>query len=233
MTRQPAPALRVLVADDQRIVRDGLVALLGTVAGIDVVAAAENGAEALRLAASHRPDAVLMDLRMPEIDGVEATRRLTSAFPEMAVVVLTTFDDDESIIGALRAGARGYLTKNAGRAEIARALHSAVAKQTTLDPAAHATLLDAATRAYGVDAPARAIPDDTPARHDTLPDGLTDREGEVLRLIAAGLSNPEIAKRLFIGETTVKTHINHIFAKIGVRDRAQAVGYAHRHGLAD
>lgn len=225
--------LRVVVADDQRIVRDGLVALLGTVAGIEVVAAAENGRQALALAAEHRPDAVLMDLRMPEVDGVEATRRLTAEFPEIAVVVLTTFEDDESILGALQAGARGYLTKNAGRAEIARALQSAAAKQTTLDATAHARLLQAAARAADPVDPAADPDAPTRGRGKPLPDGLTDREGEVLRLVAAGLSNAEIATRLFIGEATVKTHINHIFAKTGVRDRAQAVGYAHRNGLAD
>jgi DNA-binding NarL/FixJ family response regulator len=161
---------------------------------------------------------VLMDLRMPGTDGVAATRQIRRDHPGVQVVVLTTYADDASILDALTAGAVGYLTKDAGRADIHRALQAACAGHAVLDPAAYARLVEAA-RAGAVPVP-RA-----------LPDGLTEREGEVLGLVAGGLSNKEIAARLFLGEATVKTHINRIFTKTGSRDRAQAVAYAHRHGI--
>jgi len=212
--------IRVLVVDDQALVREGLMTLLEASAGIEPVAAAADGAEAVELARGHHPDVVLMDLRMPTLDGVEATRRIRGAHPQIEVVVLTTHADDESIFEALRAGARGYLTKDAGIAEISRAILAAAAHQTLLDPVVHARLLSA------VPAPRRAVP------AERLPDELTPREAEVLALIAGGLSNVEIAERLVISEATVKSHINHLFAKIGARDRAQAVHYAYSHGLA-
>ncbi|MDP9221700.1 MAG: response regulator transcription factor [Actinomycetota bacterium] len=211
--------MRVVVADDQTVVREGLVTLLDLLPDVTVVAAAANGAEAIAAVAEHRPDVVLMDLRMPGVDGVEATRRITADQPGTAVVVLTTYADDESVLAALAAGASGYLTKDAGRAAIARALHAAVDGQSTLDAAVQARLLRAAT----------APPPRGPA---ALPDGLTPREAEVLGLIAAGRSNAEIAADLFVSEATVKTHINNLFAKIDARDRAQAVSYAYRAGLA-
>jgi DNA-binding NarL/FixJ family response regulator len=217
-------AIRVLVADDQALVREGLMTLLQTAEGIDPVACASNGLEAVALAAEHRPEVVLMDLRMPELDGVEATRQIRAAHPDTEVVVLTTHADEASILDALRAGARGYLTKDAGLAEIARAIHAAAAHQTLLDPVVQSQLLAAATAGAGAAAPAPVTP-------LTLPDDLTPREGEVLALIANGLSNQEIAKQLFVSEATVKSHINHVFAKIGARDRAQAVHYAYKHGL--
>jgi DNA-binding NarL/FixJ family response regulator len=210
--------IRVIVVDDQQITREGLVALLGLLDDIDVVADAGDGAAALDLVAEHRPDVVLMDLRMPVLDGVEATRRITAEHPGVAVLMLTTYADDESIATALRAGALGYLTKDAGRVEIASALRSAAAGQSTFDPAVAGKLVAALT---GSAAP---VP-------RTNPDGLTAREIEVLALMAEGLSNPEIAARLYIGQTTVKTHINNAFAKIGVRNRAEAVRYAYQHGL--
>ena len=182
------------------------------------------------MTAEHRPDVVLMDLRMPKMDGIAATGQITAQYPEVAVVVLTTFDDDSSIIAALGAGARGYLTKQAGRADIARAARTAAAGQSVLDPAVQARLVAAATGA-GSSATATAIagtPKD--AAPQALPDGLTAREGEVLALVAAGRSNREIASALFVSEATVKTHINNIFAKVGARDRAQAVHYAFTHG---
>ncbi len=216
--------IRVLVADDQALVREGLMTLLELAPGIVPVAAAADGEEAVALAGRHRPDVVLMDLRMPRLDGVEATRRIRAARPETEVVVLTTHADDQSILGALQAGARGYLTKDAGIAEISRAIQAAAAHQALLDPAVQSRLLAAATAATAATA--------APAPAAELPDELTPREAEVLRLIARGMSNAEIATALVVSEATVKSHINHLFAKIGARDRAQAVHYAYTHGLA-
>ncbi len=213
--------VRVLVVDDQGLVREGLMTLLEAAEGIKPVAAAADGEEAVALAARHRPDVVLMDLRMPKLNGVEATRQILAARPETEVVVLTTHADEASILDALRAGARGYLTKDAGIAEISRAVHAAANHQGLLDPVVQSRLLEAAGAAA------------RPAQPAQLPDELTPREGEVLALIARGLSNREIAETLVVSETTVKTHINHVFAKIGARDRAQAVHYAYTHGLAD
>ncbi|MGZ4167590.1 MAG: response regulator [Solirubrobacteraceae bacterium] len=210
-----------MVVDDQALVREGLMTLLDAAADIVPVAAAADGAEAVRLATRHRPDVVLMDLRMPELDGVEATRRIREAQPDTEVVVLTTHADEASILDALRAGARGYLTKDAGIAEISRAVHAAADHLALLDPVVHSRLVEAASAA--------ARPAPAPA---SLPDELTPREAEVLALVAQGLSNREIAGRLVVSEATVKTHINHVFAKTGARDRAQAVHYAYTHGLA-
>jgi len=211
--------MKVVVADDQTVVREGLITLLGTMSGIEVVGAAADGEEAVSLVADVAPDVVLMDLRMPRLDGVEATRRIRAEHPATQVVVLTTYADDESIVGALRAGAIGYLTKDAGRDHIGRALEAAASGQAVLDPGVQARLVDVAT-----------LPG-TGAGAGPLPDGLTEREAEVLRLIAAGRSNAEIGRDLFVSEATVKTHVNRIFAKTGSRDRSQAVAYAHRHGL--
>jgi DNA-binding NarL/FixJ family response regulator len=204
---------RVLVVDDQRLVREGLTALLELADDVQLVAVAEDGVRALALVAEHRPDVVLMDLRMPGMDGVEATRRIRREHPGVEVVVLTTHADDKSILAALRAGARGYLTKDAGVAEIARAVAAAAAGQALLDPQVQARLLQGLT-------------------DDRSPGPLTDRETEVLALIAGGLSNAEIAARLVVSEATVKSHVNRIFAKTGARDRAQAVRWAYQHGVA-
>ena len=214
--------IRVAVADDQRVVRDGLELLLRMLPDVEVVGLAVDGADAVSLVDATLPDVVLMDLRMPEVDGVEATRQIRAHHPEVRVVVLTTYADDESVFAALQAGARGYLTKDAGAEEIARALTRVAAGEAMLDPAVQARLLDK------LDAVQQLAP---PARTESL-DTLTTREAEVLRLIASGLSNAEIAARLVVEESTVKTHVNRIFAKIGVRDRAQAVAYAFRVGLA-
>jgi DNA-binding NarL/FixJ family response regulator len=208
--------IRVLVADDQRVVREGLTMVLGLLPGIEVVGAAADGDEALALAGSLDPDIVLMDLRMPRRDGVEATRLLRERHPGIRVVVLTTYSDDRSVIDALRAGARGYLTKDAGGAEIRAALLRVLDDQAVIDPAVQHHLIDAIANPP---APAR------------LPGGLTPREAEVLTHVADGLSNAEIAERLFISEGTVKSHVNHLLAKIDARDRAQAVAYAYRHGM--
>ena len=202
--------IRVVVVDDHPLFRDGLSGLLSTVADVAVVAAAGDGEEAVRRAVELRPDVVLMDLRMPRCDGVEATRRILAAQPAPHVIVLTTYADDESVFAALEAGARGYLTKDASADEIQRAIRTVHAGEALLDPSVQRRLLERSLRP---------------------PDGLTQREVEVLREIAAGHSNREIAERLVIGEATVKTHVNNIFAKTGVRDRAQAVVYAIRHGL--
>jgi DNA-binding NarL/FixJ family response regulator len=219
MTENPEP-VTVVVADDQAAVREGLVLLLGTLPGITVVGQAEDGVAAVETVAATQPQVVLMDLNMPRCDGVEATRRIRTDHPGTQVVVLTTYSDDESILGALQAGALGYLTKDATRAEIGRAVLAAAAGQAVLDPAVQQRLLSAAVRA-----PA-AQPD-----HD--PDELTPRESDVLRLIAQGKSNREIARALYVSEATVKTHVNRIFAKTGSRDRTQAIRYAYTHGYAD
>jgi DNA-binding NarL/FixJ family response regulator len=215
--------IRVLVADDQRVVREGLVTILGLLPEVEVVGAAADGAEAVALAAELTPEVVLMDLRMPGCDGVEATRRLQDEAPSVGVLVLTTYADDRSLLAALRAGARGYLTKDAGAEQVLEAIRAVARGNAAIDPAVQHHLLDA----VAAGAPAALQPDEEPP----LPDGLTPREAEVLALVAEGLSNNEIADRLVVTEATVKSHINHIFAKTGVRDRAQAVTYAFKHGL--
>jgi DNA-binding NarL/FixJ family response regulator len=227
------PPLRIVIADDQASVREGLVLLLGGLPGIDVVAAAADGEHALELVAEHEPDAILLDLHMPVLDGIGAIRRLTAEHPGVAIVVLTTYADDSSVLDALHAGARSYLTKDADRTDIARALHAAAGGLTVIDPRAHATLLAATATKPG---PAGATPTEaaatsTEARAAPAPDGLTQREVEILGLIAGGLNNSEIAAQLFLSSHTIKTHINRIFAKTGSRDRAAAIGYAHRHNI--
>ncbi|WP_231333931.1 response regulator [Actinomadura graeca] len=214
---------RILVVDDQTVVREGLVLLLELLPGIEVAGSAGDGEQALALVGEVCPDVVLMDLRMPRVDGVEATRRIRQEHPGVEVVVLTTYADDESIFAALRAGARGYLTKDAGAEEIASAVAAVRGGAAQLDPAVQRRLVEAVAAG---ERPVRRRED------GTLPDGLTRREAEVLALIARGRSNAEIAGDLFIGEATVKTHINNLFAKAGLRDRAQAVTYAFNHGLA-
>jgi DNA-binding NarL/FixJ family response regulator len=221
-----APPLRIVVADDQASVREGLVLLLGGLPGIDVVGAAADGEQALALVADRQPDAILLDLHMPVLDGIGATRRLTAEHPGVAIVVLTTYADDSSVLDALRAGARSYLTKDADRTDIARALHAAASGLTVLDPRVHATLL-AATAAPAEPQPAGGAA----GRTAPAPDDLTQREVEILALIARGLTNPEIAAQLFLSNHTIKTHISRIFAKTGSRDRAAAIGYAHQHHI--
>jgi DNA-binding NarL/FixJ family response regulator len=225
--------VRVLLADDQRLVRESLATLLGLLGGIELVATASDGEEACALSAEHQPDVVLMDLRMPRVDGIEATRRLRDQSPAVRVIALTTYADDESVLGALRAGARGYLTKDAGAEDIRTAILSVAAGDATLDPAIqHHVVAALAAEALPAEPshPAEPSPNQCEAE---LPDDLTPREAEVLVLIADGLSNTEIAARLVVSPTTVKSHINHLFAKAGLRDRAQAVRYAYRHGLAE
>lgn len=216
-----ARTARVVVADDQTVVREGIVMLLGLLPGIEVVGAAGDGDEAVKLVAELAPDVVLMDLRMPRCDGVEATRRIRAEYPGTQVVVLTTFADDDSLFAALRAGARGYLTKDAGGDEIARAVGSVLSGDAGLSPGIQRRLLERLSEPE----PSRPAPEEPP-------DGLTAREQEVLVLIAEGLSNAEIARRLHVSVATVKTHINNLFAKAGIKDRAQAVRYAYAKGLA-
>jgi DNA-binding NarL/FixJ family response regulator len=214
--------IRVLVADDQRVVREGLTMLVGLIDGIEVVGSAADGAEAVDRAQDERPDVVLMNLRMPRLNGAEATRRIRATLPKTQVLVLTTYSDDDSLFPALEAGARGYLTKDASAEEIEQAIRAVAAGRTHLDPAIQQRLVAAAVAAERVaEPPAGARVDD-----------LTPREVDVLKLIAAGLSNAEIANALVVSNATVKTHVNHIFAKTGARDRAQAVRYAYEHGLA-
>jgi DNA-binding NarL/FixJ family response regulator len=213
----PDDPIRVLIADDQRVVREGLAMLLGLLPGIEVVGAAADGEEAVRMARARRPDVVLMDLRMPRLDGIEATRRLSEELPAARVIALTTYADEPSVIGALRAGARGFLTKDAGADEIRRAVEAVARGEAALDPTVQHHVVAAVAEA---------------GEGPPLPDGLTPREAEVLTLIAEGLSNQEIAERLVVSQATVKSHVNRVFAKAGVRDRAQAVAYAYRKGLA-
>jgi DNA-binding NarL/FixJ family response regulator len=214
--------IRVLTADDQRVVREGLALVLGLLPDVEVVGTAADGDEVLELAAELRPDVILMDLQMPRRDGIEATRALRERLPGIKVIALTTYADERSVVEALRAGARGYLTKDAGGAEISRALHEVLDDRAVIDPAVQHHLVDAIAAAdAGGSRPPAAQP----------PGGLTPRETEVLRLMASGLSNAEIAARLVVSGVTVKSHINHLLAKIGARDRAQAVTFAYEHGL--
>ncbi len=218
-------SVRVLVADDQKIVRDGLATMLGLLDGIDVVGTAVDGADAVRQVASLDPDVVLMDLNMPTLDGVEATRRLTESGARSRVVVLTTYADDAWVFRALQAGARGFLTKDAGADEIAAAIATVAAGEAQLDPSVQRRLLEALAAGAHVGVPGASEP-------ATPDDGLTAREEEVLTVIAEGLSNAEIADRLVVSEATVKTHVNHLLAKTGCRDRAALVAYAYRTGRA-
>ncbi|MFE9247850.1 response regulator [Streptomyces sp. NPDC007088] len=242
---------RVVVADDQSVVREGIVMLLGLLPGIEVVGAARDGEEAVRLVAELAPDVVLMDLRMPRCDGVEATRRVRDQYPGTQVVVLTTYADDEDLFPAIQAGARGYLTKDAGGDEIVRAVQDVMSGAAGLAPSIQRRLLDRLSKEEG---PGRAgggreatgspgaLAGDGPraqgaglggegARAADPPDGLTARETEVLTLIGQGMTNQEIAATLHISAATVKTHINNLFAKTGLKDRAQAVRYAYQHGI--
>ncbi|MFE9740255.1 response regulator [Streptomyces sp. NPDC006477] len=292
---ETTPVVRVVVADDQAVVREGIVMLLGLLPGVEVVGAARDGEEAVALTAELTPDVVLMDLRMPRCDGVEATRRIRERHPGTEIVVLTTYADDDSLFPALRAGARGYLTKDAGGEEIVRALRDVTDGRAGLSPTVQRRLLEqllerperpgertertsertggstertggrteriepteATLGAGGARTVGGVRSAEETERNDrsrwpkssgapgagtegvpapgapVVPgaDGLTERETEVLVLVADGLSNQEIAGRLRISTATVKTHINNLFAKTGVRDRAQAVRYAYQHGL--
>ena len=206
-------SITVLVADDQALVRDGIVVVLSLTDDIEVIGEARDGAEAIALAEELEPDVVLMDLRMPGLSGAEATAQLAQSRPDIRVLVLTTFADDASIDSALRAGAAGYLTKDAGREEMVAAIRATAVGGTSLD-----------TRIAG--RVVAGLPEARPASvRDRFPE-LTAREAEVLDLMAEGASNPEIAERLFLGVSTVKSHINALFAKLGVSRRAGAIALA-------
>ncbi len=220
MADRPADrTISVVIADDQRMVREGLQLMLSLVGGIEVVGLAGDGDEAVELVGARDPDVVLMDLRMPRCDGVSATKQIREQHPRTQVVVLTTFADDDEVLAALRAGARGYLTKDTGAEEVGRAIRRVADGHADLDPGVQRRLLE-------------LLPQQTAPR-DASQLGLTERETDVLRLIASGLSNAEIAAQLVVSESTVKTHVNHLFAKIGARDRAQAVTYAFRNGVIE
>jgi DNA-binding NarL/FixJ family response regulator len=209
--------LRVVIADDQPMMRAGFKAVLEATGSIEVVAEAATGEEAVAAAEAHRPDVVLMDIRMPVMDGIEATRRL----PRQRVLILTTFGLDEYIIEALRAGASGFLLKDAPTREVVDAVRAVAAGDAVLAPAVTRQLLDQVGRRL-------------PAAVSRTPDGLrelTDREQEVLRMLAVGMSNAEIATALVVSEPTVKTHVSNLLGKLGVRDRVQAVIYAYETGL--
>ncbi|WP_412169135.1 response regulator transcription factor [Curtobacterium flaccumfaciens pv. flaccumfaciens] len=220
--------IRVLVVDDQAIVRDGLVTVLSLVPDLQVVGQAADGAEAIAAVDRHEPDVVLMDLRMPGVDGPTATARIVAEHPGVAVLVLTTYADDDSITTALRAGARGYLTKDAGRAEIATAVRAVAAGQSTFDATVGARLVARLAGGAGAGAgvaagsAAPASPDPVPSLGARFPD-LTPREVDVLERIADGRTNPQIAAELFLTVPTVKSYVNQVFAKLGVRTRAEAV----------
>lgn len=221
-----ATDVRVLIADDQKIVRDGLSMIMSLLDGITVIGTAVDGADAVRQARALQPDVVVMDLNMPVMNGAEATEALSSEMPAIKVLVLTTYADDQWVFAALRAGARGFLTKDADAEEIRQALVSVAAGEAQLDPTVQRRLLEALRRG---DHTALA-PEPGKVRTEGG-NALTARETEVLVLVAEGLSNSEIAARLFVSDSTVKTHINHLLAKTGMRDRAQLVAYAFRHRL--
>jgi len=212
--------MRVIICDDQAIVRDGLELLLNLERDIEVVGLAQDGAEAVELVAQHQPDLILMDLKMPGMNGIEATRQIRTHYPEVKVLVLTTYDDDEWVFDAIRAGAAGYLLKDTPRAEVIKAVRGTVAGQSFVDPQVTGKLLQQV-----------ASQQEHPATHIT--DKLTEREEDVLRLLAKGLTNADIAARLFLSEGTVRNHISAILAKLGVSDRTQAAVIAIQHGLGN
>jgi DNA-binding NarL/FixJ family response regulator len=212
--------IRVIVVDDQAIVRDGLVVLIGLLEGIEVVAEAADGDEAVRGVEVHRPHVVLMDLRMPHRDGVWATERITRDFPDTAVLVLTTYEDDDSITRALLAGARGYLTKDAGRHQLETAIRTVAAGQAALSAEVSRRIMTRLEHAAQPRKDVIGLPGITGT--DRVTD-LTPRETEVAQMIANGLSNSQIAASLFISLATVKSHVNAIFAKLGTANRFEAI----------
>ena len=223
MTSNPSSrkAVSLLLVDDQRLMRDGLRTLLELEPDLRVVAEAENGQQALEIYRQHAPDVVLMDIRMPVMDGVEATHRLRESDPDARIIILTTFDDDEYVFDALRAGALGYLLKDVSGAELAAAIRTVASGGALIEPSVARKVLAEFSR----------LPQSSPARAGSLPEPLSERETEILGLLAQGLTNKEIAARLFLAEGTVKNYVSSILGKIGARDRAQAVIRARELGL--
>lgn len=210
--------MRVVICDDQALIRDGLEMLLKLEAEIEVVGTAQDGAQAVDLVARHRPDLVLMDLKMPGMNGVEATRRIRLNYPDVKILVLTTYDDDEWVFDAIRAGASGYILKDTPREDVIRAIKGTVAGKAFIDPSVAGRLL------------AQVASQQTqPSTHITSQ--LTEREVDVLRLLARGLSNSEIAERLSLSDGTIRNHVSAILAKLNVGDRTQAAVIAIQHGL--
>jgi len=232
-------AVRVLVVDDQQLVRDGIASLLRVQDGIFVVGTATNGQEALEQALTRQPDVILMDVRMPIMDGVEATLQILRQLPSCCILMLTTFDDDQYVRDALRAGARGYLLKDLPAQDLAQAVHAVSQGVYQFDASVMERMVETYSRSNTAQqsetggqktsflpkTKANAMPDSPSAA------GLTNREIEILRLIAAGATNREVADSLVISEGTVKNHLSNIFGRLGLRDRTQAVMYAREHGL--
>jgi DNA-binding NarL/FixJ family response regulator len=214
-------SIRLLLVDDQALFREGLRTLLSTRPDFDVVAEAENGEEALRLAAQYQPDVILMDLRMPVLDGVSATRRLKENFPTSKIIVLTTFDDDDLVFDGLRAGAVGYLLKDVSSEKLTEAIHAAARGEYFLQPSITAKVMAEFSRTTRI----------VPINPGPMAEPLSTRELEIIRLVSNGLSNKEIADQLVIAEGTVKNHLTSILGKFGARDRMQAVIKARELGL--
>lgn len=210
--------IRIIISDDQALIRDGLEMLMKLEKDIEVIGLAQDGAEAIELVAANPPDLVLMDLKMPGVNGVEATRRIRTEYPQVKVLVLTTYNDDEWVFDAIRAGASGYLLKDTPREKVLEAIRGTVSGQSFLDPAIAGKLIDQT-----------ASRQTEPAT--TITSKLTDRETDVLRLVAQGMNNAAIAGKLHLSEGTVRNHVSAIFAKLDVSDRTQAAIIAIRHGL--
>jgi DNA-binding NarL/FixJ family response regulator len=221
--------ITVVVADDQAVVRDGLVLLLTASGEVTVLAAAADGREAVDLVLAHRPDVALLDLQMPELDGAQVTAELAAQAPDVHVLVLTTYADDDAILPALQAGALGYLTKDASSEELLAAIREVAAGRTALGPSVQRRLVELASRPVAAATPP---PADGPTAAGIAPGGLTRREVEVVQLVAEGLTNGQIARKLVLSEATIKTHLNHILAKLDVDGRPGLVAWAWRHGLA-
>ena len=212
--------VRVLICDDQVVVCEGLRAILGTVSGIEVVGIANDGAQAVELAGQVKPDVVLMDLKMPIMNGIQATRAIRAQYPDVRVLVLTTYDFDEWVFDAIRSGAAGYLLKDTPRDQLISAIQGTAAGKNYIDPAVAGKLLDHISRG-------------TTVPNLSLLTSLSERELEVLRLLAHGFNNPDIAQRLYLSEGTVRNYVSAIFNKLGVSDRTQAAVLALRAGLGD
>ncbi|HEU5267888.1 MAG TPA: response regulator transcription factor [Jatrophihabitans sp.] len=230
--------IRVVLADDQAVVRDGLALLLSASSDVEVAGVAGDGAAAVRLVLEQQPDVALLDLRMPELDGAQVTAALAEQAPDVRVLILTTYADDDAILPALRAGAVGYLTKDASGEQLLGAIRDVAAGRTVLDPNVARRLVELVTGFADAPAPVlapqrRDTPQESPqGGQDRIVEGLTRREVDVVRLVAEGLSNQQIARRLVVSEATVKTHLNHVLSKLDVDGRPGLVAWAWRHGLA-